>query len=335
MQLASTATPGVPVADFRGRRRQLPGPSDVTAARPPDPALNCCATRSSAPPGLGAAGRQGHRRQSRRRFSRWCTRRGQAPDDRWSAVTVERHPETDPATGAKNTRISFTTRPSGARRRLRYRCTPARSTITDQARRARLGRRSASPTPRSVTSDTTRTGQHPRHTSSARPNPQGTHDTSPASRAPGTATKRRPQPATPPSHRLPPAQTHRLSARSGASRAPTCRHVTTPIPRPPGSWLRRAHLRQRPRLALVRQMPGHVLRPGSTLGVCPGGPHADPATSGSSPFFLPHDIAGDGPTRTAGAGAANPGPALRRSRCVPGRGPTTPPAATTTSCLAP
>lgn len=105
MQLSSTATPGIPVQTFEAVGVTFPGLSDVTATLPPDTALSLTDT---GPASVLLAGRVTGTKAGDRLLlvaKGWDG----TEDNTWSAVTVaEVSPETDPGTGAVNTRVSFT-----------------------------------------------------------------------------------------------------------------------------------------------------------------------------------------------------------------------------------
>ena len=108
MRLSSTSSAGVAAQSFEADAASFPGISDVAAARPPDPALKLHGTAPSAgPASVLLAGKVTGAKAGDRLLlvnTRWA-----GADDSWSAVTVEAvTTETDPATGAKNTRVSFT-----------------------------------------------------------------------------------------------------------------------------------------------------------------------------------------------------------------------------------
>jgi hypothetical protein len=111
MQLSSTATPGVPAQTFEvAAAASFPGPSDVVATLLPDPALRVQGQGSvtdAGPASVLLAGKVTGAKAGDRLLlvtSGWA-----GTDDNWSLVTVASvSPETDPGTGAVNTRVSFT-----------------------------------------------------------------------------------------------------------------------------------------------------------------------------------------------------------------------------------
>jgi hypothetical protein len=104
MQISSSATPGVPAQIFEVTSAStFSGTTNVTAALPPD--LNLDAS-SSGPDSVLLAGKVTAVKQGDRlvlAISGWA-----GTDDNWSLVTVGSvAPQTDPGTGAVNTRVTF------------------------------------------------------------------------------------------------------------------------------------------------------------------------------------------------------------------------------------
>jgi hypothetical protein len=108
MQLASTATPGVAVQTFEAAGANFPGLSDVVATLAPNTNLDAT---DAGPVSVLLAGKVTGAKPSDRLLlvvNGWPHNDG-ANDTTWSAVTVDTvSPETDPSTGAVNTRVSFT-----------------------------------------------------------------------------------------------------------------------------------------------------------------------------------------------------------------------------------
>ncbi len=105
MQISSTATPGVPAQTFEvAAAGTFPGASDVFATLPPQPDL--CVT-ASGPASVLLAGKVTGAKPGDQLVlvkTEW-----DGTDDNWSQVTVDTvSQETDPGTGAVNTRVAFT-----------------------------------------------------------------------------------------------------------------------------------------------------------------------------------------------------------------------------------
>jgi hypothetical protein len=104
MQLSSTPTPGVPAQTFEAVAASFSGPSDVAATLPPNQAL---AVTNAQPASVLLAGKVTGTKAGDRLLlvhQAWA-----GTDDNWSEVTVQTlSPETDPGTGAVNTRVAFT-----------------------------------------------------------------------------------------------------------------------------------------------------------------------------------------------------------------------------------
>ncbi|HWD09486.1 MAG TPA: baseplate J/gp47 family protein [Actinomycetota bacterium] len=110
MQLSSTATPGIPAQTFEvAAAATFPGRSDVVATLPPDPALRVRSSGSvtdAGPASVLLAGKVTGAKAGDRLLL--VARGWTGTDDNWSLVTVAAvSPETDPGTGAVNTRVSF------------------------------------------------------------------------------------------------------------------------------------------------------------------------------------------------------------------------------------
>lgn len=105
MQISSTATPGVPAQTFEvASAGTFPGPTDVFATLPPDPRLRVTAT---GPASVLLAGRVSGAKPGDQLLLAEAGWDGTG--DNWSQVTVGTvSPETDPGTGAVNTRVAFT-----------------------------------------------------------------------------------------------------------------------------------------------------------------------------------------------------------------------------------
>ena len=104
MQISSTATPGVPAQTFEAAAGTFPGASDVLATLPPDPDLPVTAT---GPASVLLAGKVTGAKPGDQLLLAEAGWAGN--DDNWSLVTVGTvSPETDPGTGAVNTRVAFT-----------------------------------------------------------------------------------------------------------------------------------------------------------------------------------------------------------------------------------
>ncbi len=106
MQISSTATPGAPAQTFEvSTSGSFPGPSDVMATLPPNPALPV--TSSNNPESVLLAGKVTGVKAGDRLVlvvTNWS-----GSDDNWSLVTVlSVDPQTDPGTGAVNTSVTFT-----------------------------------------------------------------------------------------------------------------------------------------------------------------------------------------------------------------------------------
>ncbi|HTT88805.1 MAG TPA: hypothetical protein VMF65_04565 [Acidimicrobiales bacterium] len=106
MQLSSTATPGVPSQIFEVTTSgTFPGPSDVMATLPPNPALPV--NSATNPTSVLLAGKVTATKPGDQLVlvvNSWS-----GSDNNWSLVTVlNTAPETDPGTGAVNTRVNFT-----------------------------------------------------------------------------------------------------------------------------------------------------------------------------------------------------------------------------------
>ena len=110
MQLSSTATPGVPAQTFEAAEASFPGPSDVVATRPPDPDLRVTSSASSTNVGPASVLLAGKVTGTKAGDKLLLVAKDWAGNDNnWAAVTVEAvSPETDPGTGAVNTRVGFT-----------------------------------------------------------------------------------------------------------------------------------------------------------------------------------------------------------------------------------
>jgi uncharacterized phage protein gp47/JayE len=106
MQVSSTATPGVPAQIFEVTSAgAFPGPSDVMATLPPDPAL--AVTSANNPESVLLAGKVTAAKPGDRLVLVGASWSGSG--DNWSLVTVlSTGPETDPGTGTVNTRVTFT-----------------------------------------------------------------------------------------------------------------------------------------------------------------------------------------------------------------------------------
>jgi hypothetical protein len=106
MQIASTATPGVPAQTFEvSSASSFPGPSDVAATLPPNPALPV--TSSNNPASVLLAGKVTGVKPGDRLVLVTTTWSG--GDDNWSLVTVlSVDPQPDPGTGTVNTSVTFT-----------------------------------------------------------------------------------------------------------------------------------------------------------------------------------------------------------------------------------
>jgi hypothetical protein len=104
MQLSSTPTPGVPAQTFEAVTASFPGPSDAAATVPPNQALDMT---DGNPASVLLAGKITGTKAGDRLLlvhTQW-----KGADDYWSVVTVGTvAPETDPGTGAVNTRVTFT-----------------------------------------------------------------------------------------------------------------------------------------------------------------------------------------------------------------------------------
>lgn len=109
MQLSSTATPGVPAQTFEAVAATFPGLSDVVATLPPDPALQVRSDGSSTDAGPASVLLAGKVTAVKLGDALLLVAKGwSGTDDNWSAVTVAAvSPETDPGTGAVNTRVAF------------------------------------------------------------------------------------------------------------------------------------------------------------------------------------------------------------------------------------
>jgi hypothetical protein len=104
MQISSTATPGVPAQTFEvAAAGTFPGTSDVLATLPPQPDL--CVT-ASGPASVLLAGKVNGAKPGDQLVlveTEW-----DGTDDNWSQVTIDTvSQETDPGTGAVNTRVAF------------------------------------------------------------------------------------------------------------------------------------------------------------------------------------------------------------------------------------
>jgi hypothetical protein len=106
MQLSSTPTPGVTAQTFETAAASFPGPSDVPAALLPTPALDVSAN-DAGPASVLLAGKVHGVKAGEQLL---LVKRGWAgSDNNWAAVTIaSTGPETDPATGSVNTRVTFT-----------------------------------------------------------------------------------------------------------------------------------------------------------------------------------------------------------------------------------
>jgi hypothetical protein len=111
MQLSSTATAGVPAQTFEAEAGSFPGLSDVVAVLAPDPALRVLASGSVPDAGPASVLLAGKVTGAKPGDGLLLVVNGWdgTDDTTWSVVTVAAvSPETDPGTGAVNTRVSFT-----------------------------------------------------------------------------------------------------------------------------------------------------------------------------------------------------------------------------------
>ncbi len=106
MQLSSTASAGVPAQTFEAVAAAFPGPSDVVATLAPN--LDLDAT-DNGPFSVLLAGKVTAAKAGDQLLLVAKDWAGNGNDDNWSAVIVETvSSETDPGTGAVNTRVTFT-----------------------------------------------------------------------------------------------------------------------------------------------------------------------------------------------------------------------------------
>lgn len=293
MQLSSTASAGVAAQTFEAAAASFPGPSDVTAALPPDPALSLRGAGASAGPasvllaGKVTGGKAGDHLL--------LVHKGWAgADDRWSAVIVDAiTPETDPATGAKNTRISFTDAAVWGTTPAQLSLHAGGSILT-----TRPGVLAAAAAALARTATVTQTphapARSPSHLVGAALIPKALTITSLAGawyrdQAP-------PQPASRQATEyrlLKPTASAPQWSQQGAY-LPTRNHTDAATS---GSWDYSVPTSGSGQNGWrwCGKCQGLFFALGPTLGVCPaGGAHTDPATSGSATYFLPHNIAGDG-----------------------------------------
>ena len=292
MRLSSTASAGVPAQTFEADAATFPGISDVTAACPPDPALKLRGTGASAPPAsVLLAGKVTGAKAGDHLLlvhTGWA-----GTDDRWSAVTVEDvTTETDPATGAKNTRISFTDAAVWGTTPVQVSPHTGLSTIT-----TRPGVLASAAAALARTAIQTSTPHAPASSSShfigSALIPKGLMITGLAG-----AWYRDQAPPQPASRQatdyrlLKPTASAPQWSQQGAY-LPTRNHTD---PATSGSWDYSVPTSGsgQPGWRWCAKCQGMFFA-GFTLGVCPaGGTHADPTKSGSLLYVLPHDIAGDG-----------------------------------------
>lgn len=140
MQLSSTATAGTPAQTFEAGAASFPGLSDVVATLAPDPNLDAT---DAGPVSVLLAGKVTGAKPGDGLLlviNGWPRNDG-TDDTTWSAVTVDAvSPETDPGTGAVNTRVSFTSTAQWAT------TTPPQQSSASQATRTATDYRLMKPT---------------------------------------------------------------------------------------------------------------------------------------------------------------------------------------------